>query len=192
NPIRNVEHDASVKKENIVLTVGRLIPTKHVDQLIEIFTEIDKSGWKLVIVGGDAKRMTLSEELDALITELGVRDSVLLEGQQKDVDRYYNRSKIFAFTSSSEGFPNVIGEALSAGLPVITYDCVAGPSDMVEDERNGFLIPLFNKELFKEKLSLLMEDEALRLQMSDAAKNSIKKYSNSLVSNKFFKFINNT
>jgi len=189
NPVRQVSCDGPVERENIVLTVGRLIPTKHIDQLIKIFAEIGKPGWKLVIVGGDAKRMNLSEGLSALIKDLGVDDSVTLEGQQKNVDRYYNRSKIFAFTSSSEGFPNVIGEALSAGLPVVAYDCIAGPSDMIKDEENGFLIPLFDKKLFKEKLSILIDKDSLRLEMSNSAKNSIERFNEVSVSKQFFNFI---
>lgn len=189
NPVRKVKNDQVINKENIVLMVGRLIPTKHVDQLIKIFSEIDKPGWKLVIVGGDAKKMNLSKELSELIEELGVGESVFLEGQQKDVDQYYNRSKVFAFTSSSEGFPNVIGEALSAGLPVVAYDCLAGPSEMIKDEKNGFLVPLFDKKLFKEKLSILMDCESLRLQMSKAAQNSIERFNKSLISDRFYNFI---
>ena len=93
------------------------------------------------------------------------------------------RSKVFAFTSSSEGFPNAIGEALAAGLPVVAYDCVAGPGDMVNDGENGYLIPLFDQDLFMEQLKVLMEDEDKRLAMSQAAQVSVKKFSiNQIVS----------
>lgn len=192
NPIRKIPIDHSVEKENIVLTVGRLIKTKHIDQLIGIFHKIDQPGWKLVIVGGDAKKLTLSKKLQNLIEELGAGDKIFLEGQQNDVERYYNKSKIFAFTSSSEGYPNVIGEALSAGLPVVSYDCIAGPSDMIENGKNGFLIPLFDKEKFGEKLQNLMKDEELRLCLSKNATASIEKNETVQIANQFYSFISSS
>ena len=85
-------------------------------------------------------------------------EKIILAGTQKDVESYLLRSRIFAFTSSSEGFPNVVGEAMSAGLPVVAYDCVAGPSDMVVNDRNGYLIPLFDKGAFGVKLKYLMDN----------------------------------
>ncbi|MDZ7634136.1 MAG: glycosyltransferase [Bacteroidales bacterium] len=96
------------------------------------------------------------------------------KGYQSDTDNYYRRSRIFAFMSSSEGFPNVLGEALSAGLPVVSYDCLAGPSDLISDGDNGFLIPLFDRELFKEKLTLLMANDELASTISQAAVLSVK------------------
>jgi len=190
NPVREIEADPAIKKENIVLFVGRLIPTKHVDQLIRIFTDIGKKDWKLFIVGGNAKRMNLMEELQNLIEELGAQGSIKMEGEQQDVERYYNRSKVFAFTSSSEGFPNVIGEALSSGLPVVAYDCDAGPSDMIQDGENGFLIDLFDQNKFTEKLTLLMQNGALMNEMGIEAKKSIEKFNVDVVADQFYKFLN--
>ena len=84
-----------------------------------------------------------------IIADNNAEDKVFLEGKQADVETYYFKSKVFAFTSSSEGFPNVIGEAMSARLPVIAFDCIAGPSEMIKDNENGFLIPLFNFGQFR-------------------------------------------
>lgn len=188
NPVRYIQSDPSVVKENIVLSVGRLIPTKHLDQLIEIFAGIDSADWKLIIVGGDVKGSNLSEELQKRIDELSMADKIFLEGHQ-EVDRYYNRSKLFAFTSSSEGFPNVIGEALSAGIPVVTYDCTAGPADMIENEKNGFLIPLFDRELFRKKLKQLMEDEELRGEFSRNSDLKIRNFNREYIAERFYNFI---
>lgn len=189
NPIREIACDNHTKKENIVLSVGRLIETKHFDQLIKMFVEIDNPNWKLMIAGGDAKKQNLSNELKGLVQELNVEDQVILEGEQKDIDSYYCSSKIFAFTSSSEGFPNVIGEALSAGLPVVAYDCVAGPSDMIEDGKNGYLVPLFDQKIFKNRLQLLMEDAELRTKMSKNAPPSKTYYDVRNIADQFFEFI---
>lgn len=189
NPIREIASNPHSEKENIVLTVGRLIKTKHFDQLIRMFVEIDNPEWKLVIVGGDAKKQNLSKELNALIHRLNAKNMIFLEGEQKDIEKYYQKSKIFAFTSSSEGFPNVIGEALSAGLPVISYDCIAGPSDMIENKANGYLIPLFDQKKFKNKLTHLMENPELRSRMGERGREKIKNFSVESVAEKFYNFL---
>ena len=99
------------------------------------------------------------------------------------------KSKIFAFTSSSEGFPNVIGEAMSAGLPVVAYDCIAGPSDMVIDGENGFLIPLFDQSSFKQRLSQLIKDESLRNKMGHCAKTSICRFGEEFITEQYYEVI---
>ena len=96
------------------------------------------------------------------------------------------KSKIFVFASEKEGFPNVIGEALAAGLPVISYDCIAGPSEMIEDGKNGYLIPLYDDSLFKERLEYLMENEGVRSKMSEEALASIDKFAEKKICEQFY------
>ena len=190
NPIRKiVGQDGSVSRENIVLMVGRLIKTKHQDKLIELFVKINKPGWKLVIVGYDHLKQNNMERLQSIVKALNAEDRVELAGKQSNVEAYYLKSKIFAFTSSSEGFPNVIGEAMSAGLPVVAFDCVAGPAEMITDNKNGFLIPLFDYALFEHRLSLLMNNELLREQMGMCAKESIQHFDVQHIGDRFYNFM---
>lgn len=191
NPIRRIHSNGQPKKENIVLSVGRLIRTKNFDQLIKMFVEVRNPDWKLVIVGGDSKKLNLSKELKKLIQELEAEDFVFLEGEQKEIDIYYKKSRIFAFTSSSEGFPNVIGEALAAGLPVVCYDDIAGPSDMIVNGENGFLVPSNDEELFKDRLSMLMTDKKIRKSLSEQTKSSIKRFNVDEISSQYFSFLFN-
>ena len=128
-------------------------------------------------------------KLERQIKSLGLENQVVLTGEQKNVERYYLKSKIFAFTSSIEGFPNVIGEALSAGLPVIAYDCIAGPSEMITDGENGFLIPVFDDIMFQEKLHKLMNDEALMKSIGEKAKKRIHKFSVESIGKQYLDFI---
>lgn len=185
NPIREIEPNPTIPKENIVLAVGRLIKSKHHDDLIRIFDAINPEGWKLVIVGDDALKQKNKEKLEELVKSLNIQGKIELAGKRSDVDDFYNRAKIFAFTSSSEGFPNVIGEAMSAGLPVITYDCVAGPSDLVEHEKTGYLIKLHDKENFKLDLEQLITNEEQRQTMGEKGQEKIKQFSVSEIAQKF-------
>lgn len=189
NPIRNIVIPPENHREKIVISVGRLIETKHYDRLIRIFAELNRPDWTLIIVGGDAQGQNNMIKLQEQMTGLGNPTNIILAGTQKNVDSYLLRSSIFAFTSSSEGFPNAIGEAMSAGLSVVAYDCIAGPSDMIENGVNGFLVPLFDDNCFKQRLVELMDDDERRNQMGQAAKESIKEFDVDRIVDKFYQFI---
>lgn len=191
NPIRTITPNHSIAKENVVLSVGRLINSKHHDELIKLFVKIKKSNWKLIIVGDDALNQSNKSKLQTLIKMLKVEESVFLAGRQIDVESYYLKSKIFALTSSSEGFPNVIGEAQSAGLPVVAFDCLAGPSDLIENDMNGYLIPVFDYKNFQKKLEFLMNNENKIISMGNRGKESVKQFSKKLITDKFKNFILN-
>lgn len=189
NPIRDIK-PKNIEREDIIVSVGRLIDTKNFDQLINIFSKIENKNWKLIIIGGDALKQNNSVKLQQQINNLNLNEKIILAGTQKDVESYLLKSKIFAFTSSSEGFPNVIGEAMSAGLPVIAYDCIAGPSDMIEDGNNGFLIPLFDQELFVNKLNYLTNNEEIITEMGNNARDFIiKRFSTKTICEQYFNFI---
>lgn len=190
NPILEIKNDFN-RMENIILSVGRLIDSKHHDRLIRLFAKLAINDWKLVIVGGNALKQSNAEKLRILIDELNLQDKVVLALEQKNVEEFYKKSKIFAFCSSVEGFPNVIGEAMSAGLPVVAYDCVAGPSDMIEDGKNGYLIPLFDDVTFEEKLRYLIENEEERVRMGAYARESIQKFSVENIGEDYYKFLLN-
>jgi glycosyltransferase involved in cell wall biosynthesis len=191
NPIRHIAEYSDAKKMNQVLMVGRLIKTKNQDRLIRMFADIGNKDWKLVLVGYDHLKQANLEPLKKLAADCGIEDRVDFAGKQYDVERYYRTSKIFAFTSSSEGFPNVIGEAMAAGLPVVAYDCMAGPSEMIRDNENGFLVPLYDDEQFKSKLSILMEDEDLREVMGRNARLSIERFKLEHIGKKYLDVITN-
>jgi glycosyltransferase involved in cell wall biosynthesis len=142
-----------------------------------------------MIVGGDAKKQKLSEELKSIVRELNAEDKVFLEGEQKEIDPWYHRAKLFAFTSSSEGYPNVVGEALSAGLPVVAYDCIAGPSDMIDDGENGYLVPLYEREQFKMKLKELMKNDVKRKEFGVNATTPAHKQSEEDLADLFYSFV---
>lgn len=189
NPVAGREAAAEENRKNIVLTVGRLVYTKHHDRLIKIFATLPGKQWELVIVGDDAQKQQNLTKLTRLIKEIGIADRVRLVGTQANVDSLYEQAKIFAFTSSSEGFPNVIAEALSSGLPVVSYDCVAGPADLITDGVNGYLVKQFDDDTFGNRLSALMANEELRIRMSANARASISELSPEYVASRMLDFM---
>lgn len=190
NPIDEISADFdSLQRENIVVCVSRLMKSKNHDRLIKIFSETNHVGWKLVIVGGDFGNLDIRGKLKKQIEHLHLEDQVILAGAQKDVNSFLLRSKIFAFTSEFEGFPNVIGEAMAAHIPVISYDCMAGSRDMIDDGVNGYLVPLHDDALFVERLNELMENEIKRQKMGEAAGLKIKQFEANVICEKFYDVI---
>ena len=185
NPTRDLNLP-KIKQENIILNVGRLIPTKNIDKLIQVFYEIEQTNWRLEIIGGNAKKMNLLVNYRKLVKDLGKTSQIKLLGEQKKIDEYLAKSKIFAFMSTSEGFPNALVEAMSAGCACIAYDCIAGPSDMIDDGINGFLIPVGDEELYRQKLELLMNDQGLREKLGENAKEKIKQFDSDKIAKRFY------
>lgn len=173
NPLFRLPATVPAKRQREVLFVGRFIPTKHVDRLIRAFGRVRSEDWRLTIVGDDAQGFSERLKLEGLVQSLGLEANVELVGIQKDVGQFYRRASIFAFPSSSEGFPNALAEALSFGLPSVAYDCSAGPSDLIQDGSNGFLVPVFDDDGFANRLQSLIGDAELRRRMSERAVASV-------------------
>jgi GalNAc-alpha-(1->4)-GalNAc-alpha-(1->3)-diNAcBac-PP-undecaprenol alpha-1,4-N-acetyl-D-galactosaminyltransferase len=176
DPVHPAKRFSAVKKENIVLSSGPLGPSNHHDELIRLFAGLNIPNWKLVIIGGDLYNQSYLKKLHKLILEIGAGNKVILAGSRMDVDSFYQKSRIFAYASTSGTFPHVLGEAMAAGLPVISFDGVARTEDVIEDGIDGFLVPINDYSRFGEKLKLLMENAELRDNMGDCAYRHIKKY----------------
>lgn len=167
NPVKGINPaPGHIRREKIILSVGRILATKNFDRLIKVFLEINDPEWTLIIVGGDHGKQRLFQALKDQVSASNAEDRVLLPGYQSNVEDYYRRSQIFAFMSSSEGFPNAILEAMSAQLPVVAFEYNPGIRDLVRDEQNGFLVPLDEDELFRQKLNQLMMDPDLRQRLA--------------------------
>lgn len=188
NPIRQIPASDCLK-ENVILMVGRYIESKQQNVLIEIFSKLNAPDWKLVLLGYDHLKQENQIKWEALANQLGVAERVIFTGKQGDVEKYYQSSKLFAFTSISEGFPNVIGEAMSAGLPVVAFDCIAGPSDLITDGENGFLIPINNQELFAQKLQFLIDNPEQMVNFGNNSKRNIIPFELNYICSQFENFI---
>ena len=189
NPVVTPQLASESRRQNVVLSVGRMVSTKNYDHLIEIFAALDADDWRLIIVGDDSQRQKHRSYLGDLAERLGVADRVEFAGERVDVQSFYDQARIFATTSSSEGFPNVVAEALASGLPTIAYDCVAGPSDLIESGENGYLVEKFDKRAFREHLGELIVDEDKRMQMSIKARESVARLSAELVASRVLDFM---
>lgn len=142
NPIaRSIENYTLVQqleKKEYLLCVGRLESVKAFHYAIAAFAAVAPNypELRLKIVGKGSLEGRLKEQ--ALV--LGVSDRVDFEGYQTDMIPYYLHAKATLLTSLYEGFPNVLVESIALGTPVVAFDCPSGPSEIVEDGVNGFLV----------------------------------------------------
>lgn len=121
-----------------ILTVASMKPVKNHKLLLHAFAQLSCCNAKLMIVGQGKEERTLRQ----LALELGIDDGVIFAGFQADPSPFYATADLFVLSSDYEGFGNVIVEALSQGLPVVTTDCPSGPAEIIEDGRWGRLVPV--------------------------------------------------
>ncbi len=174
NPIHIEKKGKATLESKNVLALGRYTEEKDFSSLLDIWTMVVKScsNWHLTIAG----QGYLKKELEQKIKDLKIESFVTLLNEQKDVQSLYLNSSIYVMTSRFEGFGMVLAEAQHFGIPSISYDCLCGPSDIITDGKDGFLIKPNDKETFVKRLIQLMRNEDLRKQMGTKAKEASKRF----------------
>lgn len=147
-----------------VIFVGRLDPQKGYKYLDAIWRIVEKRhpDWRLDIYGEGADL----QENKSMIPQ---GKQVYPHAQTIDVLDKYRESSILVLTSVYEPFGLVMPEAMSCGIPVVAFDCPYGPSEIITDGKDGFLVDCYDVEAFADKLCLLIENESLRKQMGQNA-----------------------
>lgn len=180
NPLVFYPNEYSALNNKVVLSVGRMHPQKGFDMLIEAWAKVKKQDneWKLRIAGdGDDFQKVKNKAI-----ELQVEDSVEFLGLVNDVDKEYLDASIYVMSSRFEGFPMVLLEAMSFGLPVVSFDCHTGPRDIIKQNEDGLLVSPNDTDELANQLLKLMKNDELRYEMGQKAKENIKRFSiNSII-----------
>ena len=103
-------------------------------------------------------------------------DTLYLEEQTPDIIRNYCRSSIFVLSSRYEGFGMVITEAMSCGVPPVSFTCPCGPHDIIDDGKNGLLVENGNIEMLAEKICYLIENDEIRRKMGQQARIDVERF----------------
>lgn len=188
NPIRKIYSKYEVERKKIILNVGSIGGKKNQSLLLDYFAKINyetRKEWAINFIGNGPKANQLKE----LTKELNIDKDVTFLGLKSDIDNHYISSSIFAFTSTSEGFPNALAEAMAAGCACISFDCIAGPSELIDDGINGFLIPQNNHNLYFRRLEQLMSNEKLRREFGEKAIVKMKQFELIKITSQFFNVI---
>ncbi len=173
-PVQYVPHFKSELKyvkselnENIALNIGRFTDVKQQIFLLQIWNSLVNErkikNWKLFIVGEGE----LKSQFENYIQVNKLEDHVFLLPPKQDVSYYFNQSSLFLLTSKSEGFGMVLLEAVSFGLPCISFDCPSGPRDIIFNNENGFLVTLNNKYEFEDYVLKIINNDKLKLHMGN-------------------------
>lgn len=159
----------------ILLAVGRLSEEKNFTTLATVFARLAARhpDWDLVILGDGPLRAALRAQAGAARLD----DRILLPGRVGNMGDWYGRASLYAMSSHFEGFPNTLVEAMTYGLPAVSFDCDTGPRDIIRPGVDGFLIPPGDDAAMEAALDTLMRDAALRAQFARRAIEARERFS---------------
>ena len=195
NPVTTPPGQVSRLAEKRMIAVGRLEDQKNFKDLVSAWSIVAERfpDWRLEIFG-EGK---LENALRSQIARLGLTGSVILRGVVKDIASEYSNSSALLMTSLHEGFPLALVEASSFGLPLISYDCPTGPSEIIVDAGdgggvgnvpaatldqvagntpNGYLVPVGDVRTLADRICRIASDDNLRLRLGAASKASSHRF----------------
>jgi len=151
------------------IAVGRLVYEKGFDQLIEAWKKvyIEHPDWKLNIFGQGNQK----DNLIMQIKQNGLESVIEIHEPSKKIYDHYLKSSFFVFTSRFlDALPMVLIEAMSCGLPIVSFDAPCGPKDIIIEGKNGYLIKAGDIETLSERINQLIESEELRRKMGNTSR----------------------
>lgn len=159
----------------VLISVGRLTAQKRFDRLIRVFHGVHrvKPHTRLIIVG----QGELQNDLENMISDLSLNQSVSLVGFQQNPYAWIRRAHLFVLSSDYEGLPNVVLEAMACGVPVVSTDCPFGPNEIIKDGENGLLVSLENDLEFERTVVQLLGNEKVRQDLARSASVYIEQHS---------------
>lgn len=174
-----------VTRQKQLLFVGRLISTKGVADMLKAFQRINAPDWKLLIVGDGPKRA----EYEQLARSLDISERACFRGFQQELSSLYSSASIFVFPSYTEGYPNALLEAMSYGLACISYDCDAGPRDLITHGKNGYLVPVGDVEKLAKQLEFLIDNPDIQRKLGNAAECVTDQHSREKIAGEILEFV---
>ncbi len=171
--LQEVDHPWFASTIPIIINVARLVEQKDHETLVRAFQKVLlKKTARLLIVGDGPLKI----KLETMVAKLELNDSVCFLGFENNPYRYVSKAKVFVLTSRSEGFGNVILEAMSCGTPVISTDCPWGPKEIIEHGQSGYLVPLGDEATLTKRILSVLEQDPPTDSLVENAKGAIQKF----------------
>ncbi|MBB1246461.1 glycosyltransferase family 4 protein [Streptomyces durbertensis] len=171
-----------------VVAVGRLIPIKRYDRLIEAFAKVAavRPEWDLRIYGSGRTEGRLRRRIDAL----GLGDRVRLMGAHAPIETEWAKAAIAAVSSDGESFGMTLVEAMRCGVPVVSTDCPFGPAEIVTPGVDGLLVPLEGgSDAYADALLRLVDDPEERRRLGEAALATGRRYDPADLADRWTRFL---
>lgn len=166
-----------------IVSVGRLTYQKGFDMLIDVAKDVLEKNkeYKWLILGDGEDKDRLQEK----INKYNLQDRLILKGKVSNVEDYYKNSSLYVMTSRFEGLPMTLLEAKSYKMPIVSFDCPTGPSEIIRNNINGYLVKANDiKEMSNKVNSVLLDDKKLK-KFSDKAELDIDKFNINSIINKW-------
>lgn len=162
-----------------IVAVGRLDEEKNYPLMIDAFSQASEShpDWSLCIAGDGP----LKQQLQSQIDRQGLKDRILLLGRVRDIGTFLNQAEAYVISSTFEGFPNSLCEAMAAGLPCISTNCPTGPPSIIRHNVNGLLTANRSVDEMSHAMDSIMGNSALRERLSKEAINILDELNEKLI-----------
>ena len=181
----NKEFIPTENKDNIISIIARLDPEKNISEFLDIIKETKiPDNWSVKIMGDGSQKHKLIEKAE----KENIKVEFLGIGNIAAVYKLINKSKINCLTSTAEALPTILIQAMFYSNVLIAYDCNYGPSDII-NENNGFLIPLGDKQMFREKLEYLMINENIYNNLNKSSYKESQKWKKDKILEKWIEII---
>jgi glycosyltransferase involved in cell wall biosynthesis len=165
--------------DKVIVSAGRLTKQKGFGRLLMAFEPVAHAhpDWQLHIYGKGPQQSALERSIE----QRGLQSQVALKGYARDFASVLERASMFVLASRSEGFSMVLIEAMSAGLPLVSFDCPQGPREIIENGKNGFLVPDGDIDGFTSAVGVLVEDVDLRRRCGEQGRLRAPAYSQDVI-----------
>ena len=169
-----VEHNFFKEAGPVLLSVGRLVPQKGFDILLNAFSSIvNQIEARLIILGEGPEEESLSK----LAEGLKITEKVSFLGFQNNPFKFISKADVFVLSSHYEGLPMVMLEAMACGTPIVSTDCKYGPVEILKNGQYGLLVPIGDADALSRTILSLLKNRVLRERVSRLGKERVKDFS---------------
>jgi glycosyltransferase involved in cell wall biosynthesis len=169
NPLSFYPNRCSSLDQKVVICVGKISYQKGQDLLVKAWEKVHQThpDWQLHLYG--------KENLSFLDTS-NLSNNIKYFSPEKNIEQKYLESSIYVMSSRFEGFGMVLIEAMACGVPCVSFACDYGPSDIITNQKDGYVVPDKNVLELINQINTLIEESELRKQFGQAAKENVKRY----------------
>lgn len=189
NVVEAIPEKTSKLDNKNIISVGRFSREKGFPDLIDIFKLVkeEEKGIHLDLVGDGAQKNMIVDK----VYEYGLENDTTVHGflKKEEINKLLQNSSLYVMTSFTESFGIVLIEAMSFGIPCIAFSSAEGACDLIENGKNGYLIDNRDKDKMKEKIIEVLENDKLRQELGNNAREFSKNYTIDIVKEQWFKLL---